>query len=82
MAMVAPLAHLFSNHSSQVLLFISKLFGQNKKCIFLSKHAIEKQNLNAENKYEITTDIPGQRRAPCFRSVEQDLSIGFHSVDT
>ena len=48
---------------------------------FLSKHAIEKQNLNAENKYEITTDIPGQRRAPCFRSIEQDLPVGFHSVD-
>lgn len=44
---------------------------------FFSKHAIEKQNLNAENKYEITTDIPGQRRAPCFRSIEQDLSILF-----
>ena len=48
---------------------------------FLSKHAIEKQSLSAENKYEITTDIPGQWRAPCFRSIEQDLSIGFHSVD-
>ena len=22
------------------------------------------------------------RRAPCFRSIEQDLSVGFHSVDT
>ena len=48
---------------------------------FFSKHAIEKQNLNAENKYEITTDIPGQRRAPCFRSIEQDLFVGFYSVD-
>ena len=48
---------------------------------FISKHAIEKQSLSAENKYEITTDVPGQRRAPCFRSIEQDLSVGFHSVD-
>ena len=62
-------------------LYLSYLV-QIKNAIFLSKHAIEKQNLNAENKYEITTDIPGQRRAPCFRSIEQDLSIGFHSVDT
>jgi hypothetical protein len=48
---------------------------------FLSKHAIEKQNLNAENKYEIITDIPGQWRAPCFRSIVPDLSVGFHYVD-
>jgi hypothetical protein len=36
MAMVAQPAHLFSIHSSQVLLFISKLFGQNK--IKVQKH--------------------------------------------
>jgi len=52
-----------------------------KKMHFLSMHEIEKQNLNAENKYEITTDIPGQQRALCFRFIEQDLSVGFHSVD-
>ena len=51
------------------------------KITLFSKHAIEKQSLSVENKYEITTDIPGQRRAPCFRSIEQDLSVGFHSVD-
>ena len=48
---------------------------------FLIKHATRKQNLNVENKYEITTDILGQRKAPCFRSIEQDLSIRFHSMD-
>ena len=34
LAMVAPPAHLFSNHSSQVLLFISKLFGRDEKMYF------------------------------------------------
>ena len=32
LAMVAPPAHLFSNHSSQVLLSMSKLFGRNENC--------------------------------------------------